>query len=248
MIEIRLLGQLSAQLDGRALDALLQQRKRFAFFVYLVLGADQGFHEREALLAMFWPELDESHARQALRKALHHLRSQLGNEAIISRGRHRIAINADIVSCDARMLRMHARFGRHTDVLDKYGGDLLPGFHVIGAPEFDAWLEHERTQLRHLAYDAALKLARHELTAGSLQSALFFARQAERIWPTSEEAAELIIELLHRTGRSAAAIEEYRAFAARIARDLDLRPGESILKLVRNIHNTNVLVTAAPLT
>jgi len=39
---------------------------------------------------MFWPELDEAHARAALRQAIRHLRSALGPESIESRGHHAV--------------------------------------------------------------------------------------------------------------------------------------------------------------
>src|SRR5919205_360129 len=72
MIELRLFG--AASLDssdpGREreeLQALLTQPKRLALLAYLAVATPRGFHRRDRLLGLFWPELDEERARAAAR-------------------------------------------------------------------------------------------------------------------------------------------------------------------------------------
>src|SRR5215212_7377790 len=100
-VELRLLGRVSARVElGREAGALLAQPKRVAFLAYLAAATPRGFHRRDVLLALFWPEADQEHARSSLRKALHFLRQQLGPEAIASRGDEEIGLDLDRCWCD----------------------------------------------------------------------------------------------------------------------------------------------------
>src|SRR5256712_13998225 len=90
MIELRLLGRLTlTSADGRDVRALLGQPRRLALLAYLAAATPPGFHRRDSLLALFWPELDQEHARAALRQALHVVRDTLGTDAVASRGDER---------------------------------------------------------------------------------------------------------------------------------------------------------------
>src|SRR5437016_1530236 len=87
MIELRMLGRLSLTgADGLEVRGLLGQPRRLALLAYLAAASPQGFHRRDTLLALFWPELDQEHARAALRQALHVVRDALGGDAVASRG------------------------------------------------------------------------------------------------------------------------------------------------------------------
>src|SRR5439155_14405236 len=87
MIELRLLGRLSLTgADGRDVGTLLAQPRRFALLAYLAAATPRGLHRRDSLLALFWPELDQEHARTALRQALRVLRVALGPRAVVGRG------------------------------------------------------------------------------------------------------------------------------------------------------------------
>jgi len=54
MIELRMLGSLSLSSgDGREVDALIGQRRRFALLAHLAAAAHRGLHRRDSLMAMF---------------------------------------------------------------------------------------------------------------------------------------------------------------------------------------------------
>src|SRR5213080_356356 len=75
MIHFRMLGGLSlTAADGREVRSLLAQPRRLALLAYLAAGTPRDFRRRDSLVALFWPELDQKHARAALREALHVLR------------------------------------------------------------------------------------------------------------------------------------------------------------------------------
>ncbi|HSG06992.1 MAG TPA: hypothetical protein VLA36_01450 [Longimicrobiales bacterium] len=72
--------------EGSAAHSVLRQPKRLAVLAYLVLARPRGLHRRDHLVAIFWPDKDEDHARGALSQALSFLRRSLGEDVIRSRG------------------------------------------------------------------------------------------------------------------------------------------------------------------
>src|SRR5919108_859050 len=145
MIELRALGTLVLRgHNGEDLHSVLAQPKRVALLAYLAIARPRGFHRRDTLLALLWPEQDEQHARWALNQALRHLRTALGKEAVPSRGDGEIGIDVRALSCDAVEFEAAIEADDPARALGLYRGDLLEGFHVSGCGEFERWLEEER--------------------------------------------------------------------------------------------------------
>src|SRR5437899_11919758 len=152
MIELRMLGRLSLTgADGRDVRTLLGQPRRLALLAYLAAASPPGFHRRDSLLALFWPELDQEHARAALRQALHVVRDALGGDAVASRGDEEIGLDFAQVSCDVAVFERALRNGQLEEALDVYRGALLQGVFISDAPEFERWLETERARLQQAA-------------------------------------------------------------------------------------------------
>src|SRR5260370_18676391 len=87
MIKLGMLGTLSlSDADGREVRSVLRQPRRLALLAYLAAATPRGFHRRDTLLVLFWPELDQEHARAALRQALHLVPAGLGADVILTRG------------------------------------------------------------------------------------------------------------------------------------------------------------------
>src|SRR5467141_1449051 len=156
MIELRMLGRLSLTgADGREVRGLLGQPRRLALLAYLAAASPQGFHRRDTLLALFWPELDQEHARAALRQALHVVRGALGADVIVTRGDDEVGLDLERIWCDVVAFDHAIETDQLSAALDFYHGDLLGGFFIPGAGEFERWLESTRGQLRTAASNAA---------------------------------------------------------------------------------------------
>lgn len=156
MIRLRTLGvvELTGSKAGAA-DAVAVQSKRFALLVYLALALPRGWHRRDTLLALFWPELDQARARHALRQALHFLRKSLGDDVLTTRGSEDLAAGPALW-CDAAAFE-DGEPDRATLAL--YGGELLPGFFIRdAAPEWDHWVDERRESLRRRAANLSERL------------------------------------------------------------------------------------------
>src|SRR5688572_188039 len=219
---------------------ILRRQKRLGLLAYLVLARPGGFHRRDELVALFWPDLDEHHARAALRQTLHWLRKVLGRDAILVRGEEEIAIDSSVVWCDA--IEMQARLAADDpeSALTLYRGTLLPGLHLGGSAELQHWLDEERDRFARRAIAAATTLARFREEAGDLEAAIEWARRAAELAPYDDAIACTLVRLLDRAGASAAAIAPYESFAVRPRRDLDIDVSAetgALLKAIRQRHS-----------
>src|SRR6266478_1149261 len=236
MIELRLLGRLSLTgADGRDVRALLGQPRRLALLAYLAAASPPGFHRRDSLLVLFWPELDQEHARAALRQALHGLRHALGDGVLVTRGDEDIGLDAERIRCDVVEFARAAEVGRLADALDLYRGDLLEGFFIRGAPEFEQWLEDERARLKAVALRSTTQLAERSEGHGDLAEAAQWSRRALRIAPLDEPALRRLMKTLDRLGDRAGALDAYETFAKRLTAELEAEPAPETRSLANAV-------------
>ena len=235
MIELRILGppQLLGS-DGRAIETLARQPKRTALLAYLAAASPRGFQRRDKLVALFWPELDEQHARNALSQALYVLRTGLAEDAIITRG-DEVALDPDAVWCDTTALETALDGGKPADALALYRGDLLDGFHIADAVEFDGWMERERSRLRRRVGDAAWALAESTASQGDIVEATRWARQAAEFLPADESVVRRLMKFLRDHGDRAAVIQVYEDFVGLLQREYDLPPSAETASLAKAI-------------
>lgn len=225
MIELRTIGSLEVTRSGEGdVSAQLTQPKRLALLVYLATARPRGFHRRDTLLALFWPELDSRHARGALSQALRHLREVLGPGVVVTRGRGEVGVDPAGLWCDVIAFETSASKGDAENALALYRGDFLQGVHVSGVVEFERWMEGERARLRDLAARLAWMLAEREERAGIANAAGYWARCAAALTLNDEIAVRRHVALLHRVGDRAGAVAVYDEFARRFKADYSEAP------------------------
>jgi serine/threonine protein kinase/DNA-binding SARP family transcriptional activator len=235
-IDLRLLGSLDLRrADGQPLTSLLAQPKRIALLAYLCAAAPRGFHRRDKLLALFWPESDSDHARASLRKAIHMLRRALGERVIVTRGDEEVGIDFEALGCDVRCFENALESDRVDDALALYRGELLEGFFLDGQSEFERWLEAERSRLRRCAAAAAQRAAERHHSLRNVTTAVGFARRAVALANDDERTLRKLIELLDRLGDRAGALQAYESFARRLAAEYAAEPSAETLALISRV-------------
>ena len=180
MIELSLLGPHALRgSDGRDLTSLPAQPKRFALLAYLAIGGGSGYHRRDTLAAMFWPDMDQFAARRALRNTLYHLREALGDGVILTRGDDAVSIDPARLTSDVTRLRDAVAGARYEEAVDCCHGELLAGIHFANAGEaFEDWLSGERLRVASLVMRALHALAEREQSTGNLLEAARWAQRA----------------------------------------------------------------------
>lgn len=238
MIHLRTLGALDLRnSEGQELRTVLAQPKRAALLAYLALASPRGPHRRDTLLALFWPEQDAEHARNALSQAVHFLRRSLGGEALVAGNGDGLALESKDFWCDVVAFEEALDAGRLFDALDLYRGDLLEGFHVADAPEFDQWLEAERARLRDRYGKALEAVAEEREAAGDHQFAVrLWRRLASRDLYSSRIALRLM-RALATAGDPGGAICHARAHEALLRKELEVAPDREVMALVKQLQS-----------
>ena len=216
-------------------DALLAQPKASALLAYLALSPGGRFQRRDLLAALFWPELDQAHARAALRKLILGLRSALGAERVVSRGDEEIALAPGALSCDVVEFSEAADAGRLVQALELYRGEPMPGFHLAGSTSFSEWLEDQRAAARERAAAAAWALAHRLEAEEQYTEAGRWARRAVRYTGDDERVLRRAIQMLVRLGDRAGALRLYDDFARQLRRSLDIDPSTETQALVASL-------------
>jgi TolB-like protein/DNA-binding SARP family transcriptional activator len=233
MIRFQALGTL-VLLDhsGGEVRTVLTQPKRVALLAYLVAARPQGFHRRDTLLALLWPESDEQRARWALNQALRQLRAAIGSEALPSRGDGEVGIDPSVLMSDVAEFDEAIEAGDHERALACYGGDLLAGFHVPGAAGFAHWLDVEQAWRRRRAVSAAVALAHAEEARNEPAAAGHWARRALAFALDDEGEIRALIALLDRLGDRAGAVDAYERFAQRLRDEFEVDPAPETVALI----------------
>jgi DNA-binding SARP family transcriptional activator len=226
MIDLSLLGPHAVRgEDGRELGSLPAQPKRFALLAYLAIGAGTGYHRRDSLAAMFWPDMDQFAARRALRNTLYHLREALGDGVIVTRGDEAVTLDPALLTCDVTRLTDAVAAGRYEEAVEAFRGELLAGLHVANAGEaFEEWLSTERRRVDELVMRALTGLLERDERAGNLQGAAGWAQRACILAPGDERWLRRAMTLLDRGGDTGGALRLYDAAARRLAADFDATP------------------------
>ena len=232
VIELKTLGSLDLRQHGKEVRAVLKQPKRLALLAYLAITLPRRFHRRDALLGMFWPELDQSHARAALRRAIYFLRQALGDDVIVGRGDEELAIREDEFVSDVAGFESALAAGNFAHAVELYRGDLLEGFFVSQAPEFERWLDLERVRLRDRAADAVKALTEEAERSGDLNQASTWALKLTALSPFDEVAFRRLARLLERSGDRAGAIKAYESFSGRLKEAYEIEPSSETQQLI----------------
>jgi TolB-like protein/DNA-binding SARP family transcriptional activator len=244
MVEFSILGGVRLRAaDGREVDTLLAQPKRLALLAYLTLARAPGLIRRDTLLALFWPEHDQKSARHALSQALHFLRRALGADVIMSRGADEVGLDIQHIQCDVIEFERALEADDADAALSLYRGELLAGFHLSEAPDFERWLDGERARLQARASAAAHERAESAMSEGKKREALTWAQRAVTLDPLNERAIRRLMRAADAAGDRSAALRAYQKFAKRTAADLDAEPAPETRALAETVRAREEVAT-----
>lgn len=222
-LSLRVLG--APEFDGAgAEDAtpIIDQPKRLALLVYLAASLPRGFRRRDELVALLWPESDVRHARNSLRQSLHVLRQHLPAGTVLVHGSEEVALCPSRLGVDSEVFENLLDHGREAEAVTLYRGDMLPGCHLAGSPDFDGWIQSERERLTRRVVRAALVLAHRYQTDGNVEQASEWARFATKHAPYDEDILNDVLELLQLLGDRAGAVRLFAAAAKRFQSQLGI--------------------------
>jgi TolB-like protein/DNA-binding SARP family transcriptional activator len=223
--------------NGQELHAILAQPKRIALLAYLSLARPPGFQRRDTLLALFWPEYDAEHARNSLSQSIHVLRRSLGPDMLVTRNGDALGLERADFWCDAVEFENTLDTGKVADAVELYRGDLLEGFHISGATEFDRWLEAERARLADRYAKALEAVAEQREAAGDFEGAVTWWRRLAARDPYSSRVALRLMRALAGGGDPAGAVHHARVHESLLREELDIVPDTEVGAFVRQLQS-----------
>lgn len=238
MIQLRTLGRIDVLgSDGTPHNAVVAQPKRLALLAFLALASARGFVRRDTLVAMFWPDLDDEHARGALSQALRFLRRELGDDAFTRRGEEEIALDLSRVTSDVGAFDRAHQDSDHRRAIELYAGEFLDGLHVAQAPDVDQWLDSERRRLSLLYAKSLDAMSDVLLGAGDATGALVYLRKLVAQDPYNGAVAIKHMRALVAAGDRAGAIAHAGEHAERLASDLEAEPDPDVSSFAAHLRD-----------
>jgi ABC-type oligopeptide transport system substrate-binding subunit/DNA-binding SARP family transcriptional activator len=227
----------------------LDTRKNLALVAYLALTGEP--HTREALVTLFWPEVEPSRARAGLRRNLAVLRNELGGEwLIVDRESVGTDPEADVwldVSRFRQLMRAWQGHGHPEaevcaeclvalgEAVELYRGDFLEGFSLRDSPGFDEWQFFQTEGLRQELTSALERLVRGYSAQGSYEPAIPYARRWLALDPLHEPVHRTLMQLYAWSGQHSAALRQYGECERLLAEELGVSPEEKTTQLYKAI-------------
>lgn len=231
-----LLGSPQVEYNGRTISVRFQ--KELALLIYL--AETPRAHTRMALATLFWPELDQSAALAALRRAIYQLKADVG-EGLLEVTMQSVRIHPDTtIWSDTGQFRRAAHLcAEHAhppnapmasclatmrDAVSLYQDDFLAGFSLPDCPAFDEWQFFEREGLRAEYLRVVALLTTNYEQCGDFERGIEMARLWLSREPEHEPAHRALIRLYAMSGQLAAAKRQYAACKRILAEHLGAEP------------------------
>ena len=204
-----------------------------------LLALKRGWVGRAEVAALLWPDQDNKLAYTNLRKTLHRL-AQLPWGALVQTqgGALRFDGETDVAAFEAAVAAQDG-----AAALAQHAGELLKGFDDDANEAWSQWLGYERERQRVTWRSVALAWLASEVPG---PAAVALSAQLLEADPLDEAAMTLHVGWLQSTGQAPAARQVCERYIERLASELALQPGASVLQLRDSIGSTAVAASATP--
>ncbi|GAA4338632.1 adenylate/guanylate cyclase domain-containing protein [Pigmentiphaga soli] len=241
-LSLFLLGPLVVQTDGGAVAALRYNKAR-ALLVYLAL--ERGFHTRDSLAFLLWPEASVQVGRARLKRMLFELKDNLGAELLEgNRDVLRLRAGADVwtdvgVFTEAiesarrdRGVGASAGLDRVERAAALYRGQFLQGLELDDASEFSNWVHLRREQYLNAFLYAIRLLAEGHERDGALHEAIERAHQLTAAAPWDDSGWKYLLRLLVKAGQHERAQQEFEYYRQMLSAEMGAQPDESVRRIL----------------
>ena len=226
-------GGLSVHGDAGPLSGAAAQPRRLAVLALVARGGRRGA-PRAKLLALLWPDAAEDQGRRVLAQALYALRRDLDCPEPIH-GTQELRLNPEAIWCDVAQFDEALARGDAAGATTLHVGPFLDGFRLPSAPEFERWVDDERTAIRHRFHDALEQLARDAEAAGAFDRAAAWWRRRAADDPLNARVVVSMMRALAAAGDRNGALRHAGIFEALLAEELELPPDRAVLELAETL-------------
>ena len=202
-----------------------------AFFLQCYLSVQGSWVSREDILLLFWPEVNESKARQNLRTLLYKLRQEESAASLeITETQLRW-----LTATDVQAFQEALSLGDWTTAVETYTGSFLEQVHNDSS-KFEDWLLQTRDELHAAWQDAALYVANQHLEQGYYPQAVSLLKSVLAYDFLAEEVVQACMKAQNLAGQRSAALKTFDTFKNQLRDELEMEPLEETLKLHQEIN------------
>jgi DNA-binding SARP family transcriptional activator/tRNA A-37 threonylcarbamoyl transferase component Bud32 len=213
-------------------NPVVPQRRRLALLVLLAVAGERGM-TRDKILAYLWSESASENARHALEQLVYSIRKQVSEPLI--QGTDPLRLVPQLVTADVTEFRRALAAGEFARAVTIYTGPFLDGFFLAGAPEFERWVEQERTRLAAEHAQALRRLATEAHELGRQTAEIDLWHRLATADPLGERAAIGLMRALVEAGDWAGALQHARQYEARLREEVPGAPVTDMVGLVRRM-------------
>ncbi|HEY9445387.1 MAG TPA: BTAD domain-containing putative transcriptional regulator [Gemmatimonadales bacterium] len=232
MLRLTTFGGLTLARGAEDLTGAATQRRRLALLALLAVAGSAGM-SRDKLLAYLWPESDLERARHVLNQLLYAQRQQVGDD--LFHGRKTLRLNPALIATDVGAFEQALAAGDLPTAADQYAGPFLDGFFVKEAPEFERWVEGQRTRLAQRALETMRALAESAEGAEDRGAAVTWWRRAAAIDPFDARVALRLVAALGAAGDRPGALREASRYEAGLRQELGVAPDAAFTDAVARL-------------
>jgi TolB-like protein/DNA-binding SARP family transcriptional activator len=218
--------------DGTILGTHGHQRRRLALLAVLAAAGDAG-RSRDQLLLLFWPDSTQARARHSLEQLLYSIRSSIDENVFSSV--NPVRLNPLVVQSDLTEFESALEEKDLERAVDVYRGPFLDGFYLSESPEFEQWMDAERSRLERSYASALERLAETASTSGDHAAAVRWWRKLTETDAVSSRNATGLIRALMNAGDHAAALQYAERYEMVVAQELGTSVGPAIASLVAEV-------------
>ena len=247
-------------------------RSRRALALLIYLAVEEGFHTRDQLAALLWPDREQTHSRMLLRSAIALLRNGLhtvgfDSECALVLEQDRLRLNRGVIKLDLDMLEEAEQLlersvgadvpkvediaARLREAIVAYRSDFLGEFTLDDAQNFDEWVTVQRERCHWRMHQIFEQLTLQYCHEGNRRAAFQFAARWVDHDPLHEPAHARLIQCHIEAGDSTAALRAFEQCRAVFERELGSVPSsETAALVVRLVSASTALLSQAvnPLT
>ncbi|GAC1642453.1 MAG: BTAD domain-containing putative transcriptional regulator [Herpetosiphon sp.] len=186
---------------------------------------------RDQLCYLFWPDVGDALARRNLTHLLTHLRRVLPQPELLQTDDERVALDLRTVQSDAvvfdRLTATADAAGRPAALraaVDLYRGPFLAGFGLPNCPEYDTWVDGERSMRERRYLDVLAAVIELSTAHGDYTSALTAAKRYLAVDELAEDMHRRLMSLYAALGDRAAATRQFEHCTVVLEREIGVSP------------------------
>ncbi|HEY9449081.1 MAG TPA: BTAD domain-containing putative transcriptional regulator [Gemmatimonadaceae bacterium] len=244
VLRLMTLGGLAVTDGDRAPLAVSPPRRRLALLATVAASGDLGI-SRDKLLFFFWPDGSEERARHALTQTLYALRRDLGGAEILA-GSTELRLDRDVMVSDVGQLRDALARGDLESAAGLYAGPFLDGVFLPGLPDFERWVEEERSRIARQVSVALESLAESAERGGDAVAAEHWWRRLATLDQLNARYAVRLMRSLAALGDRAGAIRHARVHEALVSQQLGGQPDPAVTALAARLLHSPAAAVIGP--